>query len=206
MMLVRDIAVRTLECSALLFDMDGTLVDSTAVSERLWRDWALAQGTDADDVLAWSHGRRTIDTIGRFLANGDPVIEAGRFEEAELSERDGTVAVAGARQLLARLPSDRWAIVTSAGRALARHRLTLAGLPIPRVLIAAEDVVIGKPDPQGYLAAAALLGVAPADCIVFEDTFAGHEAAARGGMRSIDRHAVPHAHTLPVLIRQAMRD
>lgn len=190
----------TFAAAALLFDMDGTLVDSTAVSERVWRAWAAGAGVDPDAVLAYSHGRRTLDTTRRFAATDEQAIAAAAWIEAqEIAADDGTVAIAGAAALLARLPAHRWAVVTSAGPTLAARRLAAAGLPIPAVLVTAADVAQGKPDPEGYLLAARRLGFPPAACMVFEDTVAGHEAARRAGMRSIDRLAVPHDHNGPLL-------
>lgn len=167
---------------AVLFDMDGTLVDSRAVVERVWRDWAAAHGRDFAPILAESHGRRTIDTVRAFAIPGMDVEEESRKLEAlEVADVEGIVAIAGAAELLARLPSQRWAVVTSASRELAVRRLTAAGLPIPATMITAEDVAIGKPDPEGYLKAARLLGAAANKCLVFEDAPAGIEAGRRAG-------------------------
>lgn len=189
-----------LSADALLFDMDGTLVDSTAVSERIWHAWSIEQGADPEAVLAYSQGRRTLDTTRRFTSTEELAsAAAARIEALEIAADDGTIAIEGAQALLDRLPADRWAVVTSAGRDLAVRRLAAAGLPIPDILITAGDVATGKPDPEGYLLAAKRLGVAPDRCIVFEDTFAGHEAARRAGMRSINRHATPHDHDGPLL-------
>lgn len=190
----------TLSADALLFDMDGTLVDSTAVSERIWRTWSIEQGVDSAAVLTYSQGRRTLDTTRRFAPTEEMALAAAaRIEALEIAADDGTIAIEGARALLDRLPADRWAVVTSAGSDLASRRLAAAGLPIPGVLITASDVATGKPDPEGYLLAAKRLGIAPEHCLVFEDTFAGHEAARRAGMRSINRHAAPHGHDGPLL-------
>lgn len=190
----------TLSAKALLFDMDGTLVDSTAVSERIWRVWSAEQGVDPEAVLAYSQGRRTLDTTRRFAATEEIARAAAvRIEALEIAADDGTIAIEGADVLLDRLPADRWAVVTSAGPNLASRRLAAAGLPIPEILITAGEVANGKPDPEGYLLAAKRLGVEPEGCIVFEDTFAGHEAARRAGMRSINRNAVPHGHDSPLL-------
>lgn len=188
-----------LTAEALLFDMDGTLVDSTAISERIWRAWSVEQGVDPEAVLAYSHGRRTLDTTRHFTEREDAAVRAAKAIEAqEITADDGTIAIDGARALLDSLPRDRWAIVTSAGPALASRRLVAAGLPIPDVLVTAADVAHGKPDPEGYLLAARRLGVDATRCIVFEDTFAGHEAARRSGMRSINRQATPHDHDGPL--------
>lgn len=189
-----------LSADALLFDMDGTLVDSTALSERIWRAWSTEQGVDPVAVLAYSQGRRTLDTTRRFASTEEIALAAAaRIEALEIAAEEGTVAIEGARALLDRLPAARWAVVTSAGCELASRRLAAAGLPVPKVLITASDVATGKPDPEGYLLAAKRLGVAPARCIVFEDTAAGHEAARRAGMRSINRHAASHSHDGPLL-------
>lgn len=190
----------TLSADALLFDMDGTLVDSTAVSERIWHAWSIEQGVDPDAVLAYSQGRRTLDTTRRFAPTEEIALAAAaRIEALEIAAGEGTIPIEGARALLDRLPAGRWAVVTSAGPGLVSRRLAAAGLPVPEVLITASDVTTGKPDPEGYLLAAKRLGVAPQRCIVFEDTFAGHEAARRAGMRSINRHAIPHDHDGPLL-------
>lgn len=190
----------TLNASALLFDMDGTLVDSTAVSERVWRAWSAEQCVDPEAVLAYSHGRRTLDTTLHFSPTKEIArAAAAKIEAQEIASDDGTVAIEGAKALLERLPAHRWAVVTSAGPKLASRRLAAAGLPLPKILITAGDVARGKPDPEGYLLAARRLGVDPKRCIVFEDTFAGHEAARRAGMQSINRHAAPHDHDGPLL-------
>jgi sugar-phosphatase len=190
----------TLSARALLFDMDGTLVDSTAVSERIWHAWSTEQDVDPEAVLAYSQGRRTLDTTRHFArSEAEALAAAAQIEALEIAADDGTIAIEGARALLERLPADRWAVVTSAGPDLASRRLAAAGLPLPEILITAGDVATGKPDPEGYLLAAKRLSVEPEGCIVFEDTFAGHEAARRAGMRSINRHATPHDHDGPLL-------
>lgn len=167
--------------AAVLFDMDGTLVDSRAVVERVMREWAAAYDLDAAQILAVSHGRRTADTLADFAPAGmDVEAEARRLESEEVADTLGVVAVTGAAQLLAML-GDRWAVVTSASRGLATRRLTAAGLPIPAVMVVAEDVVHGKPDPEGYLMAARLLGVQADQCLIFEDAPAGIEAGCRAG-------------------------
>lgn len=167
---------------AVLFDMDGTLLDSRAVVDRVWRHWAATHGRDSAPIIAVSHGRRTIDTVRAFAIPGVDVEEESRKVEAmEIADTEGIVAVAGAAELLARLPSDRWALVTSAGRSLALRRLAAAGLPTPAVMITAEQVAYGKPDPEGYQKAARLLGTTADQCLVFEDAPAGIEAGRRAG-------------------------
>lgn len=163
---------------ALLFDMDGTLVDSTVVVERTWTRFARRHGLDRNEVLAACHGRRTAETVAQFASPGmDVEAETRWITDEEVADVDGVVAIAGAVALLATLPAGRWAVVTSADRRLAERRMTAAGLPIPEILIGAEDVASGKPAPDGYLAAARALRVSPAECVVFEDAPAGLQAA-----------------------------
>jgi sugar-phosphatase len=167
---------------AILFDMDGTLVDSTACVEFMWRTWGQHHGIALADILAISHGRLTRDTIRQIAPHLDADAEAAALDNAAVTRGDGIVALRGARELLATLQPNEWAVVTSAPRALAEARLRFAGLPIPACLIGNEDVRAGKPDPDGYLKAAAQLGLQPADCTVIEDTPAGILAARAAGM------------------------
>ncbi|MET4697981.1 sugar-phosphatase [Constrictibacter sp. MBR-5] len=175
-----------IDARGLLFDMDGTLVDSVAAVERTWRGWAALHCLDPAPILAVAHGRRGIDTVHMFAPEGvDFEVEASRLAEVEREQTEGIRAVPGAGPLLRSLPPGSWAVVTSADRALAVSRLTLAGLPIPDLLITAEDVTAGKPDPQGYRLAARRLGLAAGDCIVFEDAPAGIAAGRASGARLV---------------------
>ncbi len=168
--------------AAFLFDMDGTMIDSTRVAERIWRDWAERNGADAAALLAAVHGVRAVDTIRRFAREGTDIeAEAIRLTEAEIAAVDGILPVPGIEAFVAALPAERWAVVTSAPRALAEARFRAAGLPVPAMMVAAEDVRHGKPDPEGYLKAAALLRVAIGECLVFEDAPAGIAAAQAAG-------------------------
>jgi HAD superfamily hydrolase (TIGR01509 family) len=176
----------TVPAAALLFDMDGTLVDSTAVVERTWRWFASRHCLDAERILAVSHGRRTEETVAEFTPAGvDIDAEAQRLIAQEVVDTEGIVAVPGAAELLASLPEGGWALVTSAGRELAEARMSAAGLPVPSVMISADDVTTGKPSPEGYLAAADRLGVVPEQAIVFEDAEAGVLAARASGARTV---------------------
>jgi sugar-phosphatase len=176
---------RTLHCDALLFDLDGVLVDSVACSERVIREWAESHEIDPARFLSISHGRRAIETIRIVAPHLNAAAEADLLIARESCETDGVYEVAGALELLRTLPPTRWAIVTSGTRSIATLRLRFTGLPTPPVLICADDVERGKPDPEGYLAAAARLHVLPANCIVVEDAPAGLAAARAAGMRSI---------------------
>lgn len=175
----------SLPCRAILFDLDGVLVDSTECIERGWRRWAEQHGLDGDDVIEAAHGRRTLETIRLVAPHLPAEAETARLESAESRETDGVYRIEGARELLASLPEGRWAVVTSGIRAVAELRLRHVGLPVPKVMVCADEVSRGKPDPEGYLAAASQLGVQPADCVVIEDAPPGLEAAHAGGMRAV---------------------
>ncbi|MFI2752191.1 HAD-IA family hydrolase [Cellulomonas sp. P22] len=171
-----------LAVAAVLLDMDGTLVDSTAVVEAVWGEFAATHGVDLEAVLRFSHGRRTIDTVTAFLPDPHQARDvAADIEADELVRLEGIIAIPGARDLLASLPDARVAVVTSAERELAVRRLTAVGLSCPTVLVAAEDVEAGKPSPDGFLRAAAALGVSAEDCAAFEDAEAGLQAARAAG-------------------------
>jgi sugar-phosphatase len=176
-----------LTAAAALFDMDGTLVDSTAVVESLWRRFCREQGVDADTLLSYSHGRRTPDIVHRFLPDASAAevqAVAAELERRELESEDGIIEVAGASALLAGLTLP-WAVVTSAPRALAVRRMLGAGLPVPDVLVPADEIAHGKPAPDGYLRAAELLGVDPRDCLAFEDAEPGVRSALDAGSRVV---------------------
>ena len=175
----------TLRAEALLLDMDGTLVHSTTEVETVWRLWCQSHRLDPEPVLAMCHGVRSREVIRALAPQLDLAREVALLDELEIRHAGVAEAVAGARPLLAALPPDRWALVTSASQRVARHRLASAGLPLPRLLIGAEDVVRGKPDPEPYLLAARQLGLAPADCLVFEDAPAGIRSALQAGCQVV---------------------
>jgi mannitol-1-/sugar-/sorbitol-6-phosphatase len=168
--------------AAFLFDMDGTLINSIASANRVWRHWADSHGIEPELVLRMMHGVRAVDTIRRLnIAGLDPEREADVVTQAEIADVGGITAIEGAPAFLRELPTNRWAIVTSAPRVLAVRRLAAAGIPTPEVFVTADDVTQGKPAPECYLLAARLLGVAAPDCLVWEDTSAGVAAAEAAG-------------------------
>lgn len=162
--------------------MDGTLLNSMAVVERVWGAWAERNGLDPVEFTKTVHGVRAVDTIRNLeLPDIDPEKEAYDLALAEIADVEGIVEIPGAVDFLNSLPPERWAIVTSAPLDLALRRLTAAGIPTPRLMITGEDVSVGKPDPQGYRMAAERLGVRAEDCLVFEDAPAGILAGLAAG-------------------------
>lgn len=173
---------------ALLFDMDGTLVDSTSVVEGLWAEFAHRYDLDPAVVISYAHGRQTPDTVARFLPSGvDRAAVVGWLEAEELGRMDGVIEIAGAAALLATLDETAAAVavVTSAPRELALRRLRAAGIRAPSLVVTAEDVSSGKPSPEGYVRAATALGRRPQDCVVFEDAEAGIQAALAAGAATV---------------------
>ncbi len=183
----------TWNACAILFDIDGTLVDSTPVVERSWRTWAHEYEVDAEEVLRVCHGRRTEDTVADFVAPRHRAEAVARLQALESADLAGVTALPGAHVVLEALPPCRWAAVTSGERALMTARLAAAQLPIPETLICAEDVSAGKPSPEGYLKAAAALSFAAAQCVVVEDAPAGISAGKSAGARVL---ALTTTHTV----------
>ncbi len=177
--------VLTLRAEALLLDMDGTLVHSTTEVETVWRLWCQSHRLDPEPVLAMCHGMRSREVIRALAPQLDLAREVALLDELEIQHAGVAEPIAGARTLLGALSPARWVLVTSASQRVARHRLASAGLPLPRLLIGAEDVVRGKPDPEPYLLAARRLGLAPADCLVFEDAPAGIRSALQAGCQVV---------------------
>nr|WP_296775500.1 HAD-IA family hydrolase [Rhodococcus sp. (in: high G+C Gram-positive bacteria)] len=176
----------TVTAQALLFDMDGTLVDSQASIEAVWFEFADRHGVERERVAEVLPGRIAPDIIAAILGpTADVAAELAWIRRCEDLNSTPVHAVSGAPEFLSSLPADRWAVVTAAPRAMMIRRLEAAGLPIPTLAICAEDVSAGKPDPQGFLAAARQLGVPIGSCVVFEDSAAGMTAAARAGAACI---------------------
>jgi sugar-phosphatase len=174
-----------LSARAALFDLDGVLVDSIPCVERHWRMWAERHNVPFEAIVRIMHGRRTAEAIAIVAPHLDAEREGREFDEREGLDLDGIGAAPGASALPAALPAGAWAIVTSGTQGIATGRLRHSGLPIPRVLVTGEQLVRGKPDPEGYLKAAAALGVAPEDCVVFEDAPPGIQAGRAAGMKVV---------------------
>jgi sugar-phosphatase len=173
------------DCDAVLFDLDGVLVDSAACVERHWRRWAAEHGLDSEEIMRFAHGRPTVETIRLVAPHLPAELEAARLDASEAFDTDGVVAILGAAELLRSLPRNVWAIATSGTRDTAVTRLGHTGLPLPAVLITADDVKRGKPNPEAYLLAAAKLDVAPERCVVVEDAPTGIKAAHAAAMRVV---------------------
>ena len=169
-------------CQAVLFDCDGVLVDSDGPVIAAWSQWAVDLGLDPVQVVSVVHGRRAADTVAMLVPGVGQADALALINRYELEAAHHVEAIPGARALTQTVPAQRWAVVTSGTTTLARARLVAAGIPDPRVLITADDVERGKPEPDGYLAAARLLGVAPGTCAVLEDAAAGIAAARAAGV------------------------
>ncbi|WP_025272652.1 HAD-IA family hydrolase [Haloglycomyces albus] len=174
-----------LDFQAVLFDLDGTLVNSQPAIERSVRRWAAEHGLDEEYVLARAEGRQDADLVAEVAPDQDIEREAARIAELEAADTTAVHAVVGARRLLDSLPHDRWAIVTSGTYEVASARLRAAGLPRPEVFLTADVVQHGKPHPSGYLTAADRLGFTPEECLIFEDTATGVKASVAAGIRCV---------------------
>jgi sugar-phosphatase len=175
----------TFTCSAILFDLDGVLVDSTRAVDREWRAWAARKGVDGDAIMAIAHGVRTVEVIRRVAPHLDAELEASLIESEEAEDKEGVVVMPGAVELVQSIPDGRWGVVTSGSRLLASTRLEYCGIPVPRVLITSDDVTHGKPHPEPYLKGAEGLGFPPTDCLVIEDAPAGIQSGLSGGMKVV---------------------
>ncbi len=182
----------TITTRGILFDMDGVLISSTGADERCWLEWAKHHNMEGTFSVESTHGRRAVDTLRALRPDLDPVLEQRRLEDYDAEDYSGLIILPGVEKLLASLPADRWTIVTSATVRLLEGRLSHAGLPIPKVLVPAEHVDNGKPHPEPYLTGAKLLNLAPADCLVIEDSPAGVASGKAAGCRVL---AVLSSHT-----------
>ena len=193
-----------IRCQAILFDMDGILISSLGSVERSWTKYALMRGLDPESTIEMAHGCRTIETVARLCPNLDAEVELKVIEELEIEDNEGLTVLPGVHELLDSLPQDRWTVVTSATERLARSRMAAAGIPMPRHLVTADLVTRGKPHPEPFIAGAELLGFAPQECVVFEDSSAGAQAGRAAGCTVIATtfsHAVETLDAAHYLIR-----
>lgn len=175
--------MNSLQVRGILFDLDGVLIDSTPCVTRVWRAWATEHGLDPDYVIHVAHGRRSIETIQKVAPSLDAAEQNREVERRELDDIDGIVVFEGAIDLLRSLPRDSWTIVTSGTRALATKRMQVAGIPVPRNFVSADEVTLGKPNPEPYLMGATYLGIPPSTALVMEDAPSGIRAAHAAGMK-----------------------
>jgi mannitol-1-/sugar-/sorbitol-6-phosphatase len=180
----------------LLFDMDGVLISSLGSVERSWQTWAEGHGLDVRETIKTAHGRRAIETVRVLRPDADHAAELKVLEELELGDTEGLEVLEGVASILQTLPQKFWTIVTSATERLTRSRLAFAGLPVPRHIVTAEMVTRGKPHPEPYLQGAKILGLAPADCIVIEDSTSGAKAGHAAGCKVL---ATTFSHTVAQL-------
>ncbi|MEU2543224.1 HAD family hydrolase [Streptomyces iakyrus] len=188
----------TIHAQALLFDNDGTLVSSLASVDRCWTRWATEYGITAEEFARVElHGRPAAEIAADLLPAGIVPQAVARIEDLEVEDvpHGGVQLLPGTRAFLDSLPSDRWAVVTSATRRLAEARLDAVGI-LPKTLVAADDITRGKPDPEPYLLAARALGVDPAHCVVFEDAPAGLASGRAAGMTTVALTTTHQAHEL----------
>jgi sugar-phosphatase len=191
-------------CQGILFDMDGILISSLDSVERSWTKWAHMRGVDPAYVLSLIHGRRAIESVAMLRPNLDPAQELALIEDIELADGRGITVLPGVKELIAALPMDRWTVVTSATERLARMRLVASGFTVPERLVTAETVSEGKPNPAPYLAGAALLGFAPGQCVVFEDSASGVAAGCAAGcivVATTFSHEAEHLECANYLVR-----
>ena len=174
-----------ISASAMLFDLDGVLIDSTPAVARVWTQWAIEHGFEPAKTVREAHGRPSIESIRELLPHADHQAENREVERREIEDTDGVVPLPGALELLTSLPPSRWAVVTSCTRPLAEVRIRAAGLPVPPTMITSSDITNGKPHPEPYILGARTLGFNPADCVVVEDVPAGIRSGKAAAARVI---------------------
>lgn len=169
----------------LLFDLDGTLVNSLPAVDRAWRTWSIEFGLDPDVIVPQIHGRRAVDSIARLAPHLDQQAAFSRLEHLEATDTEGVVPMPGALEFIKQIQDIPWGIVTSGSRPIAYPRIKAGGIQPPDIFVTAEEISRGKPDPEAFLTGAARLGIPPSDIIAFEDTLAGVRSAKGAGMRVV---------------------
>ncbi|KAG0372198.1 hypothetical protein BGX24_000578 [Mortierella sp. AD032] len=179
-----------IRCRGLLFDMDGTLVDTTVIVERHWKVWCEKHNVDFSHLISVSHGRPSFEIMKEF-APLEKQVEyqtpeyLALLEASVANDMDGMILIPGAKELLKSLPKNSWAVVTSAGLEMATARFQQTGLATPPIMVTATHVTRGKPHPEGYMSAAKQMGVDSKDCVVFEDAPAGIRAGVASGAKAV---------------------
>ena len=172
------------EFEAVIFDMDGTLIDSTPAVARAWTAWAVEHGITAEQ-LEGHHGMPSAAVVRLLVPADGQQAAIDRINALEIDDVHDIVGLPGAAEALAALTGAKNAIATSCTIPLAKARITAARLVQPSVLVTADDVRRGKPAPDPFLEAAARLGVDPHRCLVVEDAPAGLEAARAAGCSTL---------------------
>ena len=186
-----------LRVRGILFDMDGVLVSSLGSVERSWKTWAEARGIDPVIAIRTAHGRRAIETVRLLRPDLNDVEELKWIEDMEVEDNQGLEILQGVKAILEALPEKYWTVVTSATDRLARARMADGGIPVPAEIITADVVTRGKPDPEPYRRGSELLGLAPEDCLVIEDSASGAKAGHAAGCKVL---ATLFSHSLESLI------
>jgi mannitol-1-/sugar-/sorbitol-6-phosphatase len=180
----------------LLFDMDGVLISSLGSVERSWEQWAQRHGLDVSETIKAAHGMRAIDTVRKLWPDGDHLAELKIIEDLEIADTADLKILEGVKQIVESVPQRYWTIVTSATERLARARLEHAGIRVPAQIITADQVARGKPDPEPYIRGAQILGVAPSECVVIEDSSSGTKAGRAAGCKVL---ATTFSHSIEAL-------
>jgi sugar-phosphatase len=173
------------QCDAVIFDLDGVLVDSSTLIERHWWKWASKHGIDPAESLHAILGLTTAEGIRLVAPHLDAEVEANKIDTAEAKDTEGVTAYEGVMEMLGTIPGRWWGVATSGTRDTAVARMQTAGLTVPEVLISADDVTRGKPEPEPYLIAAQRMQVQPERCIVIEDSAGGLRSGLAAGMTVI---------------------
>lgn len=180
---ITDAQVIKVRTRGLLFDMDGVLISSLGSVERSWQTWAESHGLDVRETIKTAHGMRAIETLRKLRPDADHAAELKVIEDLEIADKEDLEVLEGVASILRLVPEKFWTIVTSATERLARSRLAFTGIPVPKHIVTGDMVANGKPHPEPYIKGARILGLAPADCIVIEDSPSGSKAGRAAGCK-----------------------